>query len=93
MRKAVVLFVLIGAAHSGYAQEEAENKTFSFIPMASYEYVHLDAEAIHSPSLGLAVTAGDYDKGFMDIHKSFLALSNTSRCFLQNAGMPELFTR
>jgi hypothetical protein len=87
MRKAVLLFLFIYAGHIVYAQEEPERRAFSIIPMASYDYVHLDEQAIHSPSLGIAVTAGDYGNDFTDIHRSFFGVAKYQPVFFkQNAG-------
>jgi hypothetical protein len=74
MRKAAFSFLLICAVHIVYAQEEPKSGSFSIIPMASSDYVHLDEQAIHSPSLGIGVMAGDYGGDFMDIHRSFFGV-------------------
>ena len=53
--------------------------------MASYEYVHLDEQAVHSPSLALALTAGDYGKDFLNIHKSFFGVVKYQPVFFKES--------
>jgi hypothetical protein len=87
MRKVCITVFLIFAVHIVYSQEKTENKEFAIIPLASYDYVHLDEQTIHTPALGIGVMAGDYDKDYMDIHKGFFGVAMYQPVFFkQNAG-------
>jgi hypothetical protein len=44
------------------------------IPLASYNYINFDAQAVHIPGIGFGVTAGDYGKGFTAVHSSFFGM-------------------
>jgi hypothetical protein len=82
-----VVFFLMLAAHIVYSQEEPENKEVSIIPLASYDYIHLDEQTIQSPALGIGVMAGDYDKDYPDIHRGFFGAAMYQPVFFkQNAG-------
>jgi hypothetical protein len=91
MQKMALLFLLICTAHIVYAQEEPKGRMFSIIPIASYDYVHLDEQAIHSPSLGIGVMAGDYGSDFMDIHRSFFGVAKYQPVFFKQSSGPATF--
>jgi hypothetical protein len=91
MRKTAIVFVLMCASHIGSAQEKPQGGAFSIIPMASYEYMRLDEQALHSPSLGAALTTGDYGGDFMDIHKSFFGVVKYQPVFFKQSAGPGVF--
>jgi hypothetical protein len=91
MQKMSLLFLLIYAAHIVYAQEEPKGGMVSIIPLASYDYVHLEEQTIHSPSLGIGVMAGDYGGDFMDIHRSFFGVVKYQPVFFKQNADPGTF--
>jgi hypothetical protein len=76
---------LLFSVHTTYPEEGLKNKDFSIIPLASYDYIHLAEQTIHTPALGIAIIAGDYDKDYMDINKSFFGVSMYQPVFISYA--------
>ena len=91
MRKAALSFLFICAVHVIYAQEEPKGSAVSIIPMASYDYVHLGEQTIHTPWLGIGVMAGDYGNDFMDIHRSFFGVAKYQPVFFKQSAGPAVF--
>ncbi|MDR0761018.1 MAG: hypothetical protein LBF74_13085 [Treponema sp.] len=77
-RVMVLLFFVVFCALPGISlfcdepnQNEPKRDLF-FIPMASYDYLSLGVQRVHSPGLGLGIIKGEQDAPFDEVGKRFL---------------------
>jgi hypothetical protein len=82
------IVLLIGSGFC-FAKEAEEERDLFFLPLVSYDYVHLDDQSIHVPGLGLAVMKGVGDVSFDEVHKQFL-LTALYRPFFFTDASPSL---
>jgi hypothetical protein len=76
-----------------FAQTEDAGTKTSFAPLAAYNYIHLEEQAVHTPLFGLALMAGDHGKPYTGIHKSFFAAALYQPTFFTNGNKDSTYHR
>jgi hypothetical protein len=59
-----------------------------FLPMASYDYLHLDNQEAHIPAIGLGVMKGEMDAPFTEAGRRFFTLLMYQPVFFQDEIVP-----